>query len=180
VQGARHRRGSGVGGLARRTHRRDDHTETLVVGTDTNLRQSLPQHRQQSGVFAEYVGLGHRRAGPVDHRRNVDAGVKGIGQQERNYDGVTAKIRQHIAQAWGGPLEERRADVEPRPQPTDTAGDRVRDRRRAGVDAPVGRKNERHDACSPHSVFVRPAHRPLRGSAPSTGFAVQGAHPMDG
>src|SRR5207248_11478757 len=30
-------------------------------------------------------------------------------------------------------------------------------------------------ACNPHSVLARPAQRPLRGSAPGNGLAVQGA-----
>ena len=43
-----------------------------------------------------------------------------------------------------------------------------------------GQDKVRHEACNPHSVLDSPCQRPLRASAPSTGFAVHGAQPIDG
>ena len=185
AQGPRHRRGSRVGGLVRRADGDDDHAEAVVVRRHPGLGQSLPHHRQQRGILAQHLGLLHRDAGVLDHRGDVDPGVKGVGQQERHHDGIAVQVGQHVAQARAGSLEKRGTDVEPRPKSANAARHGMRHRRRPWVDAAVGRKYQRgkrqcHEACNPHSVLDCPDQRPLRGSAPSTGFAVHGAQPIDG
>ena len=113
--------------------------------------------------------------------------MKGVGQQHRNHHGpaaATSDVRENVTDERLGLLQERGVHVEAGAQPTDPPRERVGDGRGPGIRAAVGGEDQgvlvRHDACSPHSVFVWPAQRPLRGSAPSTGFAVHGAHPMDG
>ena len=180
AQRTRHRRGPRVGGFARRAHRDDEHAETVVVRGHPDLGQPLPQHRQQRGILTENPGPRHRGPRLLDHRRDVGPGVVRVGQKERNHDAVAGHTDQYVAKVRRVLLEKRRPDVQPGPQPPDPAGHRVCHRRRARVGAAVGGQYQGHDACNPHSVFDRPAQRPLRGSAPSTGFAVHGAQPIDG
>ena len=59
----------------------------------------------------------------------------------------------------------------------------IRTRFLSTCDAAVRGENEGgrvHPECRPHSILPMPCHRPLRGSAPAAGFAVHGAHPIDG
>ena len=54
--------------------------------------------------------------------------------------------------------------------------------RRDGDRPPAPPRPDRpaHSGCRPHSVLLRPAHRPARGSCPSATGRVQGMQPMDG
>ena len=141
-------------------------------------------------VLAEHVGLAGVDAGLGDHRGDIDPSVIGVGQKQRDHDCAPRQSGKHITQVRKVLLAERDSHVERRTQPARAFGDRMRRRRGPRVRAAVCRQDEcraglggsepSHEACSPHSVFDKPAQRPLRGSAPSTGLAVHGAHPIDG
>ena len=158
AQDVRHARCPRVGGLVRRADRDDEHTEAAGFGGHPDLGQPLPQHRQQSGIFAEHLGLFDAGARLLDHLGDVDPRVIGVGQQERHHDpgGTTSK---HVAQIRAGLFEKCGTDVEPGPQPADAAGHRMRDRRRPGVDAAVGRQGT--------SVTTRAARIPSWTGPPS-------------
>ena len=132
-------------------------------------------------VLAEHVGLPDVDARFGDHRGDIDPRVIGVGQKQRDHDCAPRQRGKHIAQVRKVLLAERDSHVERRAQPTRAVGDRTRRSPRTSgprCRAPSGPSS--HEACSPHSVFDNPAQRPLRGSAPSTGLDVHGAHPIDG
>ena len=144
------------------------------------MRQPLVQHRNQSVVLTEHVGLPGTRPRLVDHRGNVDPGVVRVGEQQRHHDGIGFGRCQHIAKVGGVLFAERNPHVDVSAHPPYGARELMSRCRGPRVRAAVRRQDECHEACNPHSVFELPAQRPLRGSAPSAGRDVHGAHPIDG
>ena len=131
-------------------------------------------------ILAKYVGLPCGATRFADHRGDVDASVIRVREKQRHDDRIAGRGGEHISEIGGVLLAERHPHVDIASHPSDGVRHLVRRCRRSRIGAAVRRQNECHDACKPHSVFERPAQRPLRGSAPSTGFAVHGAQPIDG
>ncbi|CAM5405533.1 hypothetical protein TPAU25S_02600 [Tsukamurella paurometabola] len=136
-------------------------------------------HRRH--VQAEVVLLDHLVA-EGQHLRQIVTGVhvqQGEGQRRRP-EGLDREVQQHGRVLATGEQDHRTLEL---------AGhlaedvDRLRLERVEGAE--FGARSRRilgngHEACSPHSVLVEPAQRPLRGSDPGAGFFVQGWHPIDG
>ncbi len=162
----------------RRADRHHQHTEFGVEPADADFGQPLVQHRDQPVVLAEHIGLSHGQTAAGDLSGDVDAGVVGVGQQERRDHRIR---REHVSQAGRIQLAERDPHAKAGPHEANPIGDGPGIGRRPWICAAVrGQHQGRHDACNPHSVFDSPCQRPLRGSAPSTDFAVHGAQPIDG
>lgn len=142
--------------------------------------QALAQHMDQPLILAEHLGLPGVDAGFGDQRRDVHAGVVRAGQQQRHHDGAVGQRREDLAKVRRILLTERDVNLHLGPQQPDGVRDAASVGRRPRVGTAVCGQDEHQDACNPHSVLARPCQRPLRGSAPSIGFAVQGAHPIDG
>ena len=177
-----HRFGPGVGVRARRSHRGDQHADLGVESRHSRLFEPLAQHMDQPVVLAEHVGLVRRRR----RTRRSSPGCR-PGRDRRRRAAAGPPPRR------GGPSAARRAGSEssarrtrPARRATDAAGGSRSATARAVCRGPRvraavrGQDESSHEACSPHSVLAKPCHRPLRGSAPSTGLAVHGAHPIDG
>ena len=162
----------------RRPDRHHQHTKLRVARADSQVGQPLVQHGYQPVVLAEYVGLSHGGTAARDLAGDVDACVVGVGQQERGDHRIR---RDDINQAWRVQVAERDTHAEARPHEANLIGHATGIGGRSWIGAAMrGQHQGSHDACSPHSVLDSPCQRPLRGSAPSTGLAVQGAQPIDG
>lgn len=144
------------------------------------VRQALSKHCDEPIILAQHVGLYRIRAGPRDQRGDVDAGVVGVGEQQWHHDSVAGAPGQHVAEIRKVLLAEGHPDVDAATQQADGVRHFMCRCRRTRIGTSVRHQYQSHEACKPHSVFVEPAHRPLRGSAPSTGFVVHGAQPIDG
>ena len=162
----------------RRADRHHQHTQLRVERADSQLGKPLVQHGHQPIVLAEHVGLSHGHTATRDLSGDVDAGVVGVGQQQR---GDHRTRPEHVNQAWSVQLAERDTHAQAGPHEANLIGDGPGIGRRPWICAAMrGQHQGGHDACNPHSVFDSPCQRPLRGSAPSATFAVQGAQPIDG
>src|SRR5581483_1297445 len=115
-----------------------------------------------------------------DLLRDIDPGVVGVCQQQGDYHDVAFARCEHVRQSRLILLAKSNAHYEVRPHALDQHRDGARIGGRAWIGTAVGGQYQGgHDACNPHSVFDRPCQRPLRGSAPASGLAVQGAQPID-
>ena len=192
-----------------RADRHHEHAHAAVERADPQLDEPLTQHRRP----ADRLRRARRPAAPGDWRRSaaiwrgdVDAGMVGVGQQERSHDGCCGTPLSTSTRC--GVFSSQKASRASRPgrmratRPATAralAADRgsllpwaVSTSTVIGAALPASGRcphliaslcivaGAGHDACSPHSVLDSPCQRPLRGSAPSTTFAVQGAHPIDG
>ena len=143
--------------------------------------EALTQNVDKPVVLAKDVGLPRSGARFADHRGDVDAGVIRIREKQRHDDCIAGRGCEHISEIGGVLLTERHPHSDIASHHSDGVRHLVCRCRRSRIGAAVRRQDERvHEACKPHSVFDWPAQRPLRGSAPSTGFAVHGAQPIDG
>ncbi len=78
-----------------------------------------------------------------DHRRDVDAGVIRVGQQQRRHHRLGSDSCHYVAQIRGRRLlAKRHAHLEPGALPTDLVRDSTRVRRGARIGAAVGGQNE--------------------------------------
>ena len=160
----RHRRRAGVRGLVRGAHRHHDTPRSAIAGRYPRLGQALPEDVINAGSSPSTSASGRPCRIAVDHRRDVDAGVVGVGQQHRHHDGRPGCRRTSASTSPRfGPhcLKERGSDVQPRPQPPHGARPRRAPPRQNGDPRCRGRRGRGspsrgfvpHDACSPHSVF---------------------------
>ena len=105
----RDRGGAGIGRGIRRADRHHEHTERVVEPGNPQLGQSLTQHRNQTGVFAERFGLSHTVTGaaPRDLGGDIDAGMVGVRQQQGSHDRLAGTPVEHVDQVRSVDLAER-------------------------------------------------------------------------
>ena len=144
------------------------------------VSEALTQDVNEPVVLTEDVSLPRSGTRFTDHRGDVDAGVIRIREKQRHDHCIARRGREHISEIGRVLLAERHPHVDIASNSSDGLRYLVCRCRRSRIGAAVRRQKKCHDACKPHSVFDSPAQRPLRGSAPSTGFAVHGAQPIDG
>ncbi len=151
--------------------------EATVGEVVLDLRDMQAQTVFLDDMVAERQNLGQIVPGvDVQQRERQRRGPEGLEcQVEQNRGVLAAREQDHRTFEFAGDLAE---DVDR------LRLERVESVELVAVQPDSGfrkvRIGECHEECNPHSVLARPAHRPLRGSAPGSGLTVQGAHPMDG
>ena len=152
------------------------------AGADAQLGQSLDAARDTSRSSSPSTSACRTVTTQLRRSaRDVDAGVVGVGQQQRSDHRCVGAPAEHVGQARRIQLAER--DIGRR----GLAAAQRTGRRRPAHWPPTADPRCRVRSARGWSRGVQPAfglgqpcQRPLRGSAPSTGLAVHGAQPIDG